>query len=175
VGKLLDLLAVVHAKYWKSPKLDQESEWLSSLTEGRQFDFFDTDTVKWIDSFVAENSYRKDLITRVGRPPSRLWENVKAVHRYHEKIFPMTLQHGDTGAHNTITCPTAAAGSWTGSSPSAALGPMMCTTSSVPPCPWLIAAHTKKRWWSGIWPGCRPWGSGKSRPLILQCGNLAGP
>jgi hypothetical protein len=105
VGKLLDTLAVLHARYWKSPKLDQESEWLSSLTEGRQFDFFEADTVKWIDSFVAENSYRKDLITRVGRSPARLWEMVKGVHRYHEKIFPMTLQHGDTGAHNTYHLP----------------------------------------------------------------------
>jgi len=105
VGKALDLLATVHAKYWKSEKLEQERDWLGSLTEGKAFDFFNADTVKWIDGFLAENAYRRDLITRVGRSPSRLWENVKAVHRYHEKLFPITLQHGDTGAHNTYHLP----------------------------------------------------------------------
>jgi Ecdysteroid kinase-like family len=105
VGKALDLLATLHAKYWKSPKLEEERAWLGSLTEGKAFAFFDADTVKWIDGFVAQNSYRRDLMTRIGRSPARLWENVKAVHRYHEKIFPITLMHGDTGAHNTYHLP----------------------------------------------------------------------
>jgi hypothetical protein len=101
----LDVLATVHAQYWNSPRLEQEKSWLSSLTEGESFEFFDAETVQWIDGFVRESTYRTDLITRVGRPPSRLWENVKAVHRHHEKIFPQTLQHGDTGAHNTYQLP----------------------------------------------------------------------
>jgi hypothetical protein len=105
VAKALELLAALHAKYWKSPKLEQHRAWLGSLTEGDSFDFFNKDTVTWIDGFLRENAYRRDLITRVGRPPSRLWENVKSVHRYHEQIFPITLQHGDTGAHNTYHLP----------------------------------------------------------------------
>jgi hypothetical protein len=105
VARALELLATLHAKYWKSPKLDRHRAWLSSLTEGESFDWFNKDTVTWIDSFVREESYRRDLLTRVGRPPSRLWENVRSVHRYHEQIFPITLQHGDTGAHNTYHFP----------------------------------------------------------------------
>jgi aminoglycoside phosphotransferase (APT) family kinase protein len=105
VAKLLDWLARLHARFWKSARLTEESAWLSSLTEGKQFDFFNADTVKWIDSFVAANSYRKDLITRIGRSPAQLWENVKAVHRYQERLFPMTLLHGDTGTHNSFHLP----------------------------------------------------------------------
>jgi hypothetical protein len=105
VARGLELLAKLHAKYWKSPKLDEHRTWLSSLTEGGSFDWFDNNTVAWIDSYLREESYRRDFITRVGRPPSRLWENVRSVHRYHEQIFPITLQHGDTGAHNSYHLP----------------------------------------------------------------------
>jgi hypothetical protein len=105
VGKLLDLLASVHAKYWQSPKLAESSDWLSSLSEGRQFEFFDKSLVKWIDTYVETIPYRADLVTRTGRTPAQLWEYVKAVHRHHERIFPTTLQHGDTGAHNSYHLP----------------------------------------------------------------------
>ena len=37
VGKLVDLLASVHANYWQSPRLKESSHWLSGLSEGRQF------------------------------------------------------------------------------------------------------------------------------------------
>jgi hypothetical protein len=110
VATCFDLLATLHAQYWNSPRLNQEKEWLSSLTEGRQYDFFASDTVAWIDDLVANSPYRADLITRCGRNPARLWENVKAVQRYHQEMFPPTLQHGDTGAHNTYHLPDGSAG-----------------------------------------------------------------
>lgn len=110
VAGMLDILATLHARFWRSPQLEEEKAWLGSLTEGEAFEFFDSDTVSWIDSFVASNSYRADLIERVGRPPAHLWENVKAVHRYHEGLFPITLLHGDTGAHNSYHLPDGTAG-----------------------------------------------------------------
>ena len=105
VGELLDLLAGIHARYWCSPRLGEESEWLSSLVEGRQFDFFNEETPSWIDDLVAESTYRQDLIERVGRSPTELWARVKAVHEYQHRALPLTLQHGDTGAHNTYHLP----------------------------------------------------------------------
>jgi len=105
VGKLVDVLASVHAKYWESPKLGGSSQWLSGLSEGRQFEFFDNSVVKWIDTYVETIPYRADLVTRTGRTPAQLWAYVKAVHRHHERIFPATLLHGDTGAHNSYHLP----------------------------------------------------------------------
>jgi Ecdysteroid kinase-like family len=105
VGKLVDVLATVHAHYWEHPRLWEASRWLGAATNGSQFDFFDSAAVPLIQKLAAECPYRQDLITRTGRSPARLWENVKAVHRHHDKIFPTTLQHGDTGAHNTYQLP----------------------------------------------------------------------
>jgi hypothetical protein len=105
VGLGLDLLASLHARYWRSPRLVEERGWLSGLTEGDYFEFFETNTVRALEELVAGSSYRKDLMARVGRSPARLWENVKAVHRYQGNVLPPTLQHGDTGAHNTYFLP----------------------------------------------------------------------
>jgi aminoglycoside phosphotransferase (APT) family kinase protein len=104
-GKLVDLLATIHAQYWENPRLSELSGWLGGATEGRQFDFFESAAAPLIEALAAECPYRRDLLTRTGRSPSRLWENVKGVHRHHEKIFPATLQHGDTGLHNTYQLP----------------------------------------------------------------------
>jgi len=105
VGELLDLLAVLHARYWNSPELEAEKGWLSSLTEGRQFEFFDTNAPVAIQHYVDTIPYRADLITRIGRSPARLWQNVRSVHAWQERNLPMTFQHGDTGAHNTFHLP----------------------------------------------------------------------
>ncbi|MFC3173686.1 phosphotransferase [Novosphingobium bradum] len=105
VGKLLDLQAVLHARYWNSPDLDAEKSWLSSLTEGRQFAFFEQAAPAWIPTYCREIPYRHDLITRVGRSAEHLWENVKAVHAWQERNLPMTFAHGDTGAHNSYHLP----------------------------------------------------------------------
>jgi len=105
VAELLDLLAGIHARYWRSPRLEEEKEWLSSFVEGLQFDWFNEVTPSWIDDLVAESSYRQDVIERVGRSPTELWEGVKAVHAYQHQALPLTLQHGDTGAHNTYFLP----------------------------------------------------------------------
>jgi hypothetical protein len=111
VGVLLDCLATIHAQYWASPILEQEKAWLSSLTEGRQYDMFDQGfMVPVMEANCAESPYRRDFVTRCGRSPAELWELVKAVHRHHEATIPMTLCHGDTGAHNTFRLPDGLAG-----------------------------------------------------------------
>ena len=109
-SKVLDQLAIIHAHYWESPRLSEVSGWLGGATTGTQFDFFEATTIPLIEMLAAECPYRRDLITRTGRTVPQLWEGVKAVHRYHDKIFPMTLQHGDTGFHNSYYLPDGRAG-----------------------------------------------------------------
>lgn len=102
VAGLLSQLAVLHARYWNSPRLEEmEGQWLSSLLSGRQFDFFESLVVPGIEALAADSPYRRDLIARTGWTPRQLWDGVKATHAYHFKAFPHTLVHGDTGAHNT--------------------------------------------------------------------------
>jgi hypothetical protein len=110
VARMLDLLATVHAHYWNSPKLAAESDWLGSLTEGESFQHFENTTPESIDRIAEGSPYHRDLIARIGRTPARLWLNVKAVHLYHERTFPMTLQHGDAAAHNSYHLPDGRAG-----------------------------------------------------------------
>ncbi|MFN8627370.1 MAG: phosphotransferase [Candidatus Binatia bacterium] len=102
VAALLSQLARLHARYWNSPRLEEmEHRWLSSLLSGRQFDFFEALVAPGIEALAADSPYRQDLIARTGWTPRQLWAGVKAAHAYHFKIFPPTLVHGDTGAHNT--------------------------------------------------------------------------
>ena len=105
VGKLVDLTATIHARYWENHGLSELGSWLGGATKGSHFDFFESAAVPLIEALAAECPYHRDLLTRTGRSPSRLWDCVKAVHRHHERIFPTTLQHGDTGLHNTYHLP----------------------------------------------------------------------
>jgi hypothetical protein len=63
-----------------------------------------------MEANCAESPYRRDFVARAGRSPRELWELVKAVHRRHEATLPMTLTHGDTGAHNTFRLPDGRSG-----------------------------------------------------------------
>ena len=111
VGELLDQLAVLHAHFWQSSRLDDESGWLSSHTSGPQFEIFDAGRiVRLLETNIAASTYRQDFITRVGHSAAELWEFVKAVHRHQARSIPLTLCHGDTGAHNSYRLPGGGAG-----------------------------------------------------------------
>jgi hypothetical protein len=103
VGQLLDELAKLHARFWKSPRLDEEAGWLATHMSGRQFEMLNNGhIVRLLESHVAGSTYRQDLIERMGgHPPAKLWEMVKAVQRHQAATIPNTLCHGDTGRHNT--------------------------------------------------------------------------
>jgi hypothetical protein len=105
VAGQLSILAKVHARYWDSPDLDGMRDWLGTLLEGRQFDFLEAITVPAITQMMDESMYRADIVARTGWTPQQLWDGVKATHAYHDKVFPRTLVHGDTGAHNTYHLP----------------------------------------------------------------------
>ena len=112
VGTLLDTLAVLHAHYWESPKLDLEKVWLGTLTSGPFFEVLDSGfIIELMKSNLAESPYRRDVLTRTGvETPEKLWSMLKAVHRHQTDTIPFTLCHGDAGAHNTYSLPDARAG-----------------------------------------------------------------
>jgi len=99
----LKLLAKVHAFHWNSPHLDKP--WLSTLVDGKQFDFMDANVVPVIEGFLPDSAYKRGLLARLGRDTTRLWDCVKAVDRHHHETLPLTLQHGDTGVHNSYDLP----------------------------------------------------------------------
>jgi hypothetical protein len=105
VAGQLSILAKLHARYWNSPELNAMSDWLGTLLKGRQFDFLEAITVPAITQMMDESTYRADLVARTGWTPERLWNGVKTMHAYHDKVQPRTLVHGDTGAHNTYHLP----------------------------------------------------------------------
>jgi hypothetical protein len=110
VGGLLDTLATVHAVYWRSPKLD--APWLGTLTRGPRFDAWNNDFIVPIyKSRMEESPYRRDVFTRTGfTSAEQLWDRIVAVHRHHEATLPLTLCHGDTGAHNSYMLPDGTGG-----------------------------------------------------------------
>jgi hypothetical protein len=111
VGTLLDWLADLHARFWRSPRLDEEAGWLSSQVSGPQHELFAGQWLIDVMEFnVAEKPYRADVVERVGRSPAQLSALMGAVHRRLAATVPMTLCHGDTGAHNSFRLPDGRAG-----------------------------------------------------------------
>lgn len=111
VGVLLDQLACLHAHFWESAQLDRERAWLSSQTAGKQFQVFDGGViVDLLEANVAGSTYRQDFVARAGHTPAELWDMVKAMQRHQAATIPLTLCHGDSGAHNSYRLPGGLAG-----------------------------------------------------------------
>jgi hypothetical protein len=110
VSRLLDVLAKLHAQYWEDPGLLGEARWLGGPADGAQFAFFDQHAARNLRALVDASPYRSDLITRVGRSPEDLWNLVRAVHVHQASATPLTLVHGDAGAHNSYHLPDSHAG-----------------------------------------------------------------
>ena len=103
---LLDQLAILHARYWNSPRLAAASDWMEVHTRGAIHDQFSSPHVlpPHIARELATEQFKREMVERLGVSGQELFAQVHRLQR-HQATLPQTLCHGDTHIGNTYTLP----------------------------------------------------------------------
>lgn len=104
--KLLDQLATLHAKYWESPRFDDDLAWVYPHVSGPIHELFNHEggvpmLVNWE---VQTQQFKRELVESVGETTGSLLEKVAAA-QAHQATLPRTLVHGDAHIGNTYRMP----------------------------------------------------------------------
>jgi len=111
VESLLDSVARLHSRFWKSPRFGTDLAWVQTHVDGDLHVLFDhPDLVPaLIRQQVADVQFKRELVESVGETPDTLHAQVRRV-QAHQARLPRTLLHGDTHAGNTYRLPDGTGG-----------------------------------------------------------------
>jgi aminoglycoside phosphotransferase (APT) family kinase protein len=106
---LLDNLAALHARYWRSPRFDEDLAGLWTPCSGGFYDFLQLRGLEVIGRLVRRSEYKQALLERLGRSLEEVWEALWKAQAILASE-PSTLLHGDTHLGNTYLLPDGRAG-----------------------------------------------------------------
>lgn len=106
IERLLDQLAALHARYWESPRFDDDLAWVHPHVSGPIHELFNHEggvpmLVNWE---VQTQQFKRELVQSVGETAGSLLDKV-AVAQAHQATLPCTLVHGDAHIGNTYSMP----------------------------------------------------------------------
>jgi hypothetical protein len=101
---LVATLAALHARYWQSPALASELQWLATPIAGGMYPVFQALGLDLIRNQVETNAYKAEAIAPLGRTVDELWD---ALWKAQDMLAsgPQTLLHGDPHIANTYLLP----------------------------------------------------------------------
>lgn len=106
VRLLLSQLAVLHARYWQSPRFGADLSWLWPHTSGPIHELFtDPSAVPALVALeVRTVQFKRELLQSVGETTDSLLAKVTSA-QIHQAALPTTLVHGDCHIGNTYVLP----------------------------------------------------------------------
>lgn len=109
VRGLIETLAVLHARFWESPRLRSELRWLATPVSGGMYPVFQSLGLDLVRNQVETNPYKAALIEPLGKTVDELWSGLW---KAQEMLAsgPQTLLHGDPHIANTYLLPDARGG-----------------------------------------------------------------
>lgn len=100
---LLDQLAILHARYWNSPRLAEAADWMETHTRGYIHDQF-LALRPYVEHELSKEQYKREMVERIGTSAADLFRQVHRLQQ-HQATLPQTLCHGDTHIGNTYRLP----------------------------------------------------------------------
>jgi Ser/Thr protein kinase RdoA (MazF antagonist) len=97
---LLSSLAVLHGKYWDSPRFEDELSWVQPHIAGELHELFFRLVPALIQHEVDTVQFKRELVEMVGQTAASLEAQTKKV-QAHQATLPRTLCHGDAHIGNT--------------------------------------------------------------------------
>ncbi len=104
VRSILGHLATLHARFWNSPRFDDDLAWVDTPMSGGMFEVFDLIGLELIEDQVERHPFKQALIAPLGRSVAEMWELLWQVQERHCRA-PTTLLHGDPHLGNTYLLP----------------------------------------------------------------------
>lgn len=103
---LLDQLATLHARFWESPRLTHEANWIQAHTRGEIHNQFASPMVlpPHLARELAAEQFKREMVERLDVTADDLFHQVHRLQK-HQATLPNTLCHGDTHIGNTYRLP----------------------------------------------------------------------
>lgn len=109
VRAVLTTLAVLHARFWESPRLSRDLSWVESQVAGPLEDLFDGPVHAHILRELAREKFKRELVAELGTSEAELYAGMKALKR-HQATLPCTFLHGDAHFGNSYGLPDGTGG-----------------------------------------------------------------
>jgi Ser/Thr protein kinase RdoA (MazF antagonist) len=106
---VLDTLAKLHARFWMSPRFQNDLAWVQTQVEGPLETLFDGFVREHIVKELAREKFKREFAQELGATAAELYAGMKAVKR-HQARLPQTLLHGDAHFGNTYVLPDGTGG-----------------------------------------------------------------
>jgi len=104
IMSVLSQLADLHARFWTSPRLSQDLDWLWTPLSGGFYEFLQGGGGDFLRYQVERSAYKQDLFVRLGRSFDESWHCLWTAQRILASE-PTTLLHGDAHFGNTYVLP----------------------------------------------------------------------
>lgn len=106
VRRLLEVLALLHARHWNSPALDRELSWTESHLHGEIHALFNNPArvPAAIDHLTQTIQFKREMVQRLGTTTAQLYDDMRRVQQ-HQARLPQTIVHGDCHLANTYVLP----------------------------------------------------------------------
>lgn len=106
VKHIVDQLAILHARYWQTPRFESDLAWVQPHTNGPIHDLFTHEggvpmLVNWE---VDTQQFKRELVESVSETAGTLLQKMNAA-QSHQAALPTTLLHGDCHIGNTYVLP----------------------------------------------------------------------
>lgn len=109
VSAVIEQLAVLHARFWNSPRFTADLSWVETHLQGPVCDLLAMSMPIVCDEELKQVAFKRDIIAAVGMTLPELVAGTKALQQ-HQASLPQTLLHGDTHLGNTYGLPGGRAG-----------------------------------------------------------------
>nr|ART38510.1 G15 [uncultured bacterium] len=104
VRGLLDTLALLHARFWNSPRFAGDLAWLETHLDGDVANLMNNLAPAYIQHEIDTQKFKTELVGKLGTTGAELLAGVQAMQR-HQASLSQTVLHGDTHLGNTYLLP----------------------------------------------------------------------
>jgi hypothetical protein len=104
VQSLIDQLAILHARYWESPRFAADMSWVQSHVKGEVSHLQNEAATPLIQYEIDSENFKREMVQRLRTTGAQMRADMMAVQKYHSTL-PQTLLHGDTHLGNTYLLP----------------------------------------------------------------------
>src|SRR5690606_25625704 len=104
VESLLDQLAILHARYWESPRFEGDMSWVQSHVKGEVSTLQNEAATPLIQHEIDSENFKREMVQRLRTTGAQMRAGMMAVQKLHSTL-PQTLLHGDTHLGNTYLLP----------------------------------------------------------------------
>jgi hypothetical protein len=104
IRNLLDVLALVHARFWNSNRFAGDLQWVGTALEGDVAVLLNDAAAPYIQYEIDNQKFKNELVGMIGWTGEELRAGMKAMH-LHQQSLDQCLVHGDTHLGNCYFLP----------------------------------------------------------------------